>query len=293
MPTLVEQIQREALNENVSVASLLRKVKLAAMKLGLDKIEDWVQYELNGYPDKVPEYRQLRGQPIAFNPMRGWIPLTGDGIELLSIQHVGQPISGIEDALRQSNNANMHIPFSPQLVSRLDRSTNYSFGRYSLSVGRGQVASVVDAVRTAVLDWAMNLERAGITGSEFSFTSEEKLIAKEPSVSWNIGNIGSLNGSIGTGNTTGNISVRSIDIDQSRDLSRKIRDHAPDLIGEGVPQAPLLNALSRLEAAYAQPEPDHSVIHSLWTDLRNVVSGAGGGLVSTGVLTLIGKLFGG
>jgi hypothetical protein len=81
MPTIVEQIQRDALDPSVSVSTLLRRVKLAAAKLGLGQVENWVEQELNGYSSTLPEYRIMRGSPMAFNPYTGWQPLMGSSDE--------------------------------------------------------------------------------------------------------------------------------------------------------------------------------------------------------------------
>ena len=50
---LIEEIQREALDASVSVGGLLRKVKLAAAKLRLAKVEQWVDSELKGYGERI------------------------------------------------------------------------------------------------------------------------------------------------------------------------------------------------------------------------------------------------
>src|SRR5437763_12373438 len=41
------------------VASLLRKVKVLAARLGVDQLDEWVEHELMGYPDDaaLPSYR--------------------------------------------------------------------------------------------------------------------------------------------------------------------------------------------------------------------------------------------
>jgi len=88
MPSLVEQLQRDALDRNVSVATLLRKAKVVAVKLSLSDAIEWIDLELSGYPDldKVPGYRKVEGQPKGQNPIRGWIPImVEDDAELLAI----------------------------------------------------------------------------------------------------------------------------------------------------------------------------------------------------------------
>jgi hypothetical protein len=59
MPTIVEQIQRDALDTTIPVSTLLRRVKLAAAKLGIPSVESWVDAELNGYTASVPDYRMV------------------------------------------------------------------------------------------------------------------------------------------------------------------------------------------------------------------------------------------
>lgn len=70
MTGLVEEIQRAALDPNVRVSTLLRQVKLAAVKLNLDSVERWVESELGGYQDssELPEYRKLSGVAVALAP---------------------------------------------------------------------------------------------------------------------------------------------------------------------------------------------------------------------------------
>ena len=57
--TLLEDIQQAAIDTNSDLAALLRKCKLLAARLGSRPIEEWVQWESNGYPDGVvvPNYR--------------------------------------------------------------------------------------------------------------------------------------------------------------------------------------------------------------------------------------------
>src|SRR5271166_6150518 len=49
MASIIEQIQHDALDRSVRASDLLRRVKLAATKLSLGTVEDWVEQELNGY----------------------------------------------------------------------------------------------------------------------------------------------------------------------------------------------------------------------------------------------------
>ncbi|MDR6798226.1 hypothetical protein [Acinetobacter calcoaceticus] len=59
--SLLREIQKDAVNSNVSVSDLLRKCKILAYRLGNEDFKSWVDFELNGYEsdDLLPEYRKL------------------------------------------------------------------------------------------------------------------------------------------------------------------------------------------------------------------------------------------
>ena len=52
---IVIELQREALDENISIESLMRKAYQVAKKLGLKEFEKWINQEQNGYEDQIPE----------------------------------------------------------------------------------------------------------------------------------------------------------------------------------------------------------------------------------------------
>jgi len=100
MATIIEQIQRDALDENVSVSSLLRRMKFAAAKLNLGAVEDWVEQELSGYQsaESVPAYRIIYGRPMSQNPVRGWEQI-GGSVEGISKRHIAQSIASLEELI--------------------------------------------------------------------------------------------------------------------------------------------------------------------------------------------------
>lgn len=58
--TLIDEIRSDLTNESASLANTLRKAKILASNLGVSEFEEWVDSELNGYPNrsKVPDYRR-------------------------------------------------------------------------------------------------------------------------------------------------------------------------------------------------------------------------------------------
>lgn len=77
MGSIVLELQSEIVSSNCDVVNILRKAHLIASKLKLADFDEWIQHELNGYPDQesCPEYRKVRGSLKAFNPYHGWIPV--------------------------------------------------------------------------------------------------------------------------------------------------------------------------------------------------------------------------
>ena len=60
--SIVLELQKETLDETISIESLLRKAYLVAKKLKLKDFEEWINKEQNGYNGQIPEYRNVRGE---------------------------------------------------------------------------------------------------------------------------------------------------------------------------------------------------------------------------------------
>ena len=76
MSSIVIDLQDEILSSDCDIVQILRRAHVIAVKLGLKEFDQWISYELNGYPDQnaCPDYRKVRGTLKAFNPYHGWIP---------------------------------------------------------------------------------------------------------------------------------------------------------------------------------------------------------------------------
>lgn len=60
--SLLDEIRSDLVNESAKLSNTLRKAKILASAIGLPEFREWVDSELNGYPDteKVPNYRRSR-----------------------------------------------------------------------------------------------------------------------------------------------------------------------------------------------------------------------------------------
>ena len=180
--SLVEEIQAGALNRDIPVVDLLRRVKLAAAKLRLSDTREWVDRELNGYSGieekEIPQYRVGSGSLMHFSPYHGTRPAHGDpeSIAAISLHWFREPIGALESLL--------HLP-DDRLVVSIDMdvakmlASNGMSGNYSIHFSKNVIVSIADTVRNLILDWAINLENEGISGEGVSFTMEEKQKAAE------------------------------------------------------------------------------------------------------------------
>lgn len=292
MPSLVEQLQRDAADPSISVGTLLRRAKISAKKLGLKTVENWIEHELNGYTGDVPDYRKAVGRLVAWNPYHGWIPISGDAdfIEKVSTTYTVQSIDELESLLA-GKDANLAVELSPHTTALLDRVMNVPLHRYVLKLGRPVVIRIVNAVRNAVLEWALSLEEAEIVGSDFSFSNEEKQTAREHAVAIKIGNIESFVGNLGSGNASGDISASDIDIRSVRRLVEQLRPaihdagFAPD---ETDRLKPLVDALGR-EAS--KESPNGGLLKGILQDIRAALVGTSGNLIASGLIYEISKIF--
>jgi hypothetical protein len=171
---LVEQLQAEALDPAMSVANLLRKVKVAAVKLQLSDTVEWADKELRGYDEAVPQYRIVRGICKGFDRYNGWTTVGGSPeiMEALSNRAIGQPISSLEEVCTGERDQLM-VTY-PHSVSHSIIKSNPGCEDVALFLTQADAIAIVDHVRNLVLDWALDLERAGILGEGLAFSLQER-----------------------------------------------------------------------------------------------------------------------
>ena len=180
---IVLQLQRESLDSDIDIETLLRKAYLVARKLKLKDFEDWISCEQNGYKENYPEYRIIGGEIKAWNPYHGWIPVVmqGKNADLFSRMPMNQPIATISDAY---NNSDGSIAFtvSGKLTEFLNNNTNAFQTKYEFCSTKVELRKIISAVRNRILEWAILLEENGIVGDGLEFSDEEIKTAKESSI---------------------------------------------------------------------------------------------------------------
>jgi hypothetical protein len=142
-----------------------------------------------------------------------------------------------------------------------------------------------------IMDWTTQLEKAGVVGSDFTFTESDKQQAGNTHI--HIDSIGQFTGNLGQGNVSGPITSSGLDAAAVRDLVRELRKYETDFAQVGVDACTLEKRVAALEAELKKAKPDHSRLASFLIDLRNAVSGAAGNLIASGILFKINAILGG
>lgn len=179
MASIVLDLQKEILSPNCDIVNVLRKAHLIAVKLKLSDFDQWIQYELNGYPDKesCPEYRKVRGTLKYFNQYYGWYPIIipNNEIEkLICERKMSNSISEIV-SLSDSPENNLIAELSGGESAFLDKHCNMLIPqRYALHISSTAVKDIEEKVKNAILEWTLKLEEEGIVGENMMFTEKEK-----------------------------------------------------------------------------------------------------------------------
>lgn len=282
MTGLVLELQADALDESVSVLSLLRKAKVVSIKLGVTTINQWLEHELSGYPTRssIPNYRHVVGRTVCHNPYRGWIPLEIENLEhhqLLSERYLHQPLSELcqfTDA--KSSGKSVLLFFPADIAADLRSSSGFE---PALEVAVNSLHGIIATVRNKILDFALELEGQGILGEGMTFTPKEKMAANNIIYNTNIGN---MTGSQLQQGTTGSTQTYT----QSADLSgiSAFVEKLLPAIGElsnPTDRDQLQSDLETIRSQLKAPTPKTGMIRECLHSVKNVLEGAAGNLGAT------------
>lgn len=189
---LVNELQISA--EKDDVLTVLRKARRLASKLDKKDIADWLKAEQNGYDGNqtLPEYRRINSV-LAMNT-NGYVP-AGYGMMMKGIQDIHSfgsfrlslpdSISNVltmiesidkgsgvflpvEEGTEECRQLRSHFTMNPMFERQVT---------FVMRLNTMQVKAIPEQIKDSVLDWACDLEAAGVLGAGMSFSPEEKAIA--------------------------------------------------------------------------------------------------------------------
>ncbi len=174
--SLLREIQASVMQEtDIDVGRVLLKLRFLASRLGSDLLEEWIEYELDGYPEGIPVPKYRKMGVTYFGMFTG--PY-GDGLDNMSIpltsikKHAGerwvtyemrQGIAEIDDIIRSSKNdrsGSLQINVSDLILLLQGKiykgmACNSITGLLSIS----EVVALQFSVRKQVLDLTIKLEQ--------------------------------------------------------------------------------------------------------------------------------------
>ncbi len=288
---LLEDLARD----DVSLTECLRKARLAAARLKLDNIAEWIDLELKGYgaTANLPAYRLKEGLPLAYNPYHGWQPIQSadrEFLEKISKAPIGSPIGVIEnDARRKPGHLEFGLPAAVR--SAISQSLNFP-ASVRLWLSPNTPLEIVEAVRNLLTDWCLELERSGIIGEGLAFGEADQRAAPSATDRFVVHNYGSIGNIVGHAeqSTVVGSSFAPEQLTSLRRLTAQISQSAP-LLPEGI-RSELEGVNTQLSTELKAPQPDGSRVKELVSSLRKIAESATGNLAAQGILTLLRAIVG-
>jgi hypothetical protein len=273
------------------VTELLRLAKLGAVKLDLKEFQQWISSELNGYTDDVPPYRIVRGQMKAVNPYHGLVPVVfpADSIsELVTRRNVSQRIAEVE-SLASQDHEHLMMPISDEQQILLQRMFRQNL-EFKLVFHPIMLLGIVDAVRNAILDWSLALEKDGIKGEGMSFSKDDKDKAHKQTVSYRIDRIENFTGALG--NISGgqiNATTTVINAAEIKKVLAEIDKNIDSFSFKKEEKARVLEIIAEVRGCLK----DGSLASrgsALLSSLKGIFEKAAGSLLSSGIVYELGKI---
>lgn len=278
MPALVPELVNMASAPTVSTGDLLRRALVAARRLGVPELVEWVTSELEGYGGRpVPAYRSVRGRPQVFNPYHGYQPLifpAGEWGEALSEANVGQSIPELEQ-LAQSNTG-IQMTYSASIEHSLRESMNIPLTP-SLGLSTVQIHGIVETVRSQILKWALDLEGRGVLGEGMTFTQQEKHAVREQHFHFRDVSDSQIQIS-SNGSTQMQANRGGPTIDELLGLVQALGKAIDGAQGDDADE--LRAELATLKAQAESPKPKWDIINATARSIKTVAEGAAGGLLA-------------
>lgn len=292
MGSLVLDLQADAMDEKKSVVPLLQKARAVSVKLNVATIQDWIQHELEGYPDDlIPNYREVSGNLLCLNPMRGHVPLGINDVDLkkmLTTRLIGDPLPALFDLLNnKSNSRQMLLGFPPEASAMIKSRMSYPMEPW-LAVEISSVQRIVASVKTKILDFALDLEQQGVLGDGMTFSNDEKDRASHITYNLNIEKMTDSQIQQGTTNSTQNY-TKSADI---KGISSFVERLLPAIgeLNSSTEREQIRSDLETIRSLIKAPSPRFNMIRECLNSVKTILEGTTGNVLAATYLPLLTPL---
>lgn len=169
--SLLREIQQAATDPSFDLPSLLRKCKILANRLGSPEFKQWVNFELNGYPDlgNLPDYRvfdvEVRGYFTgSFHRVLNNANVPPSCIpkelrEVLFTCRMNTPVAALV-SLTENSDGTAQEPWNADITAYVGRQIIQDMNCLQAwkVIPVNLLASILDVIRTKILDFALEIE---------------------------------------------------------------------------------------------------------------------------------------
>jgi len=169
--TLIQDIKRDAQNSGVDISDLLRKCMELAFYLKNEELKTWVNYELEGYPNKeeIPKYRilgiasygdfQNSFGGIGKNYQIPTIALSDTFLDFATKEYLGGSIRYLAE-LANNKEGYVRIPWPPEICQAVGSNVymDHSCLQAWKLIPNSALIAIIDKVRTKILKFALEIE---------------------------------------------------------------------------------------------------------------------------------------
>lgn len=288
---LLRDIQNELASAGGDVTVVLRKCKILAARLGSDEFADWVEWELNGYPEfqPTPGYRRLAITYYASFMNAVWsFPQTAVPLQCVPEKHRDSFVcmefrDGIAKAATLSQSDTNATVERPELIFVLQRKMYPTMNCHRVW---GEISSIefeqlISAVKNRILDFSLKIEAenpdAGEAPPNTHPVPPEKLQTLVQTVVY--GNVGAIAQSGDHIRQTVSMGI------SPEDLTRLVADLISHFDELNLDESESLRAQAQLATLKAQlaGQPDPGIVRQALQTLRNITEGAIGSLLAASI----------
>ena len=177
--SLIAEIERDALDDSVLIATALRKCVVLGGKSGSEQLRDWATRELKGYgsDDELPDYRVVAA-PLLIDGISGNYKVTRQPFPPMQLpdfarEHITEEVTfrdgvGAIEALLKHGQINLQPPGATDLASYMNSTSGNPY-QHIISiywgVSHAAVEGILDQIRTSLTQLVAEL-RANMSGDE-------------------------------------------------------------------------------------------------------------------------------
>lgn len=289
---IIQELQKDLLNNQIKLSDILIKAKIPATKLNLLEFKNWLDEEIQGYEatDLHPQYRHIKGICRYWDTFSGWQNMKFHSSQAESdLSHVlySKSVFEIEDLLMTTPYMEYQTPISPALIQQYNLNRLYNV---VIFIQRRSLSNILNGVRGKLMEYITKLDDVGIEGNNSNFTKDEKDKAQtiiNQTINMSGGNF--MN-QVTSGNPTQTVN-NGLDIQQIQEVCNLILANINKF---GLEQAKILlleAELQNLNTQINNKPQNYSLIQQSLQSMRNIMEGAIGSALGQGILHTL-KLLG-